>query len=91
MLKEKYHTIKREIFVENFLLIEGCSSIPNNGEKLDKVKRNRLTDALGKKKTCSILDISKSEHGYNLYGLITLIDRVSIVGFVLRIAVIPTP
>ena len=45
----------------------------------------------GKKKPCSIMDVSKVEHGYDLSRLITSINRVLNAGFSPKIAVIPTP
>lgn len=42
------------------------------------------------KNPCSFLDVAKSEHGYILFILITLINQVLIVGFSPKIVVIPT-
>ena len=45
----------------------------------------------GKENPCSIRLVSKSEHGYILFGLITLINQVLNAGYAPMTAAIPTP
>lgn len=90
MLNGKELSMKREVFAKNAHSIGGVLIVKEESENDgfgSKRENKRMEET---KNPCSFLDVAKSEHGYILCRLITLINQVLIVGFSPKIVVIPT-